>query len=641
MAKKIIERRDNDPTRISNVCSIWLDKTIDANSDDSQSVLKQLRDAIGHVEIFVDDKKCVEFLENITNDKICMIISGSFGQHIVPRIHDKQQVDSIFIFCGNITYHEGWVQKWPKVKGVFTKLTSICEALKRAAHESEHNAIPMSFVTLNKRLDQLEPTFMYTQILKEILLTIHFEKKHFNEFIHYCSNVFADNEKELENVERLKKNYNEYTPIWWYTCEGFLYPMLNRALRTMDGNILTRIGFFINDLHRQILQVHKKQYLDETSSQTFTVYRGQGLSHTDFHQLIETKGGLLSFNNFLSTSKTRKVSLHFARQASNNPDLVGILFIITIDPTQSTTPFASIRELSYFQNEDETLFSMHSIFRVHEITPMDDTNRLYQIDLTATNDNDKELNILAEYIRNEVCPNTEGRYKLGSLLKTMGQFDRASEVYEVLAEEASTDSDKAFIYFQLGAIKYEQADFHKAIELYEKSVAIVLKLHSSDHIDLALYYNDIGMVYDALADYSQALSYHEKALSIRQRSLSADHPDLAMSYNNIGMVYDNMCEYGKALESYEKALAICHQAYPSNHPHLAMCYNNLGLVYDKLGDQAQALSSHQRALAIRQQSLPPNHPDLAMSYNNIGTIYDLLGDFHNALSSHEKVISIC
>ena len=75
---------------------------------------------------------------------------------------------------------------------------------------------------------------MYTQILKEILLTIKFEEKHIKEFIEYCREQFADNEEELINVKELEKKYHNKTPIWWYTCESFLYPMLNTCLTT-DG----------------------------------------------------------------------------------------------------------------------------------------------------------------------------------------------------------------------------------------------------------------------------------------------------------------------------------------------------------------------------------------------------------------------
>jgi hypothetical protein len=71
------------------------------------------------------------------------------------------------------------------------------------------------------------------------------------------------------------------------------------------------MGFFIADLHRHIVELHAEQFGNQYSPASFTVYRGQGLSKTDFEQMLKTKGGLMSFNNFLSTSKQREVSLAF------------------------------------------------------------------------------------------------------------------------------------------------------------------------------------------------------------------------------------------------------------------------------------------------------------------------------------------
>jgi hypothetical protein len=109
----------------------------------------------------------------------------------VPCVHSKSQVDSIFIFCGNKKRHEEWAKEWPKINGVFTETSPICKALKQASQQCEQNAISISFVATNgdtssKNLDRLDPAFMYTQIIKEILLAIKFEKQHINEFINYC-----------------------------------------------------------------------------------------------------------------------------------------------------------------------------------------------------------------------------------------------------------------------------------------------------------------------------------------------------------------------------------------------------------------------------------------------------------------------
>ncbi|CAF0767731.1 unnamed protein product [Adineta steineri] len=96
--------------------------------------------------------------------------------------------------------------------------------------------------------------------------------------------------------------------------------MLNRALRMMDGHIIIRLGFFIGDLHRQIEQLHQKQYAGTTATDTFTLYRGQGLSTGDFEQMMQNKGGFISFNNFLSTSNDRDLSYAFAESNQAGPD---------------------------------------------------------------------------------------------------------------------------------------------------------------------------------------------------------------------------------------------------------------------------------------------------------------------------------
>jgi hypothetical protein len=59
--------------------------------------------------------------------------------------------------------------------------------------------------------------------------------------------------------------------------------------------------------------------------------------------MSKTNGDIMSFNNFVSTSKNRNVSLRFARNALLNADMVGIVFVMKIDLSKSTTPFASKR----------------------------------------------------------------------------------------------------------------------------------------------------------------------------------------------------------------------------------------------------------------------------------------------------------
>jgi hypothetical protein len=80
---------------------------------------------------------------------------------------------------------------------------------------------------------------------------------------------------------------------------------------------------------------------------------------------------------------------------------------MTMNPSKSTTPFASINDVSYYQDEDEILFAMHSVFRIRDITSMDENNRLFRVDLTLTSDIDKDLHMLTDRIRQETFQTTK------------------------------------------------------------------------------------------------------------------------------------------------------------------------------------------------------------------------------------------
>jgi tetratricopeptide (TPR) repeat protein len=416
--------------------------------------------------------------------------------------------------------------------------------------------------------------------------------------------------------------------------------MLNHALRVMDVDTIIKMGFFIDDLHRQIEQLHKEQFNKHYTDEIFAVYRGQGMSMIDFEQMKKTKGGLMSFNNFLSTSKNYNMAMPFAHDALDNPNSVGILFVMTIDPSKSTTPFAFIHDVSCFQEEDEVLFSMHTVFRIRDIKAIHESNRLFQVDLTLTSDNDKDLCALTDRIREETFPKEKGWYRLGQLLLKISESEKAQEIYEDLIEQTRDKGGKGSIYNQIGLAKYNQGEYKEAIKFYEKALKIKEKTLPANHPALAIFYNNIGNVYYKMNEYQKALSSHEKALEIRQISLCPDDPELAMSYNNIGNVHDTMDEHSKALSYYEKNLEIIRKTLPPNHPDLAMSYNNIGNAYYNMGEYSKALSFHEKALDIKQKILRPNHPDLAVSYNNIGNVYFSTCDYPKAVSFYELAVNV-
>jgi tetratricopeptide (TPR) repeat protein len=584
-----------------NFLLIWVDASIDESTQDCQNKLTQLQSVVNDVNIFTKRDEAVDFLTEVHGMNAFLIVEGTLGQHILPLIHDIPQLDAIYIFCGHKSRHEKWTQEWNKIKGIHTNIKPICEALQLVSKQCNQDSIATSFVSVSEsassqNLDQLEPSFMYTQIFKEILLEMEHNKQSIKDFVQFWRQHYINNTHTLKIIEEFERNYCPQSSIRWYTREYFIYQMLNRALRMLEGDTIINMGFFIRDLHQQIQELYRKQ-VGFYHGKSFILYRGQGLLKKDFEKLVQLKNGLMSFNNFLSTTKDPVVSLLFVEGALGSPNMVGILFKMTIDPSVSSAPFASIQNVSDFQTEQEILFSMHTVFRIGEINKMDNNDSLYQVDLKLTADDDQQLRTLTERIRKEFVGAT-GWQRLGHLLGKLSQFDKAEELYNVLLEQTSDEDKKASCYNNLGYIKHFQGDYKKAIE------------------------------------------YYEQGLEIQEKSLSPDDPDFATSYNNISGVYHDTGEYSKALSFYEKTLEILQKTIPPNHPHLATSYNNIGIVYYNMGEYSKALSFCEKALEIRQKTLPQNHPDLATSYGNIGLVYYHMGEYSKALAFYEKALEI-
>ncbi|CAF0843310.1 unnamed protein product [Adineta steineri] len=624
---------------IQNYSVLWLEECMDQTNKDYENSLIQIRTIVDNVNVFKQRDECIDFLSDAQDIKSFLIIENSMVQQIMPLINDIPQLDSIYILSNIKSLHEELTQKWQKIKSVHTNIDDLCHGLQVDVKQYKQDSISMSFVPVNEmdstvNSNQLEPTFMYTQIFKDILLDMEHGKQAIKQFTAYCRHNDC---LSPIYIDRFEKEYQDQLAIWWYTFPSNIFSMLNYGLRTMNADIIMTMGFFLHDVHKQIQQLYEQQ-INAYGTKPFLVYRGQGFVKSDFEKLQQTQGGLMSFNNFLSTSKDKVVSIGYARIASTEPDKVGILFIMSIDPSIKLTPFASIKEESYFREEDEILFSMHTVFRVSAIKQMDNENQFYEVELQLTSDDDQQLRLLTDRIREET--NGTGWQRLSNLLLQIGQFDKAKELYNVLLEQTSYEGEKAPYYNQLGGVHMNQGDYEKAIWYYEQALQIFQKYLPSNHPDLATSYNNIGLVYKNMGDYSKALSFYEKALKIQQKTLPSNHSSLAISYNNIGNVYNIMGDYSKALSFYEKALEIQQKTLPSNHPHLATSYINIGLIYSKMTQYSKALSFFEKALEIQQKSLPSNHPLLATSYNNIGGMYNKMGERSKALSSHEKALNI-
>ncbi|CAF1311096.1 unnamed protein product [Rotaria sordida] len=194
-------------------------------------------------------------------------------------MHDKSQIYAIYIFCFDKSKYEQWTtEKWPKVRGVFTDIDSICDSLRQVAQECDDDDIKIT--------GQIEPSFMYSMLFKEIVLEIHFDlEKEISALTKYARQIYKDTPEQLPIIDEFVQQYNgniNNSPVRWYTAECFTYKMLNKALGRLDAATLLKTGFFMHDLHRNIEELHEKQINDNDAPFPKTVFRGEVMTQEDF-----------------------------------------------------------------------------------------------------------------------------------------------------------------------------------------------------------------------------------------------------------------------------------------------------------------------------------------------------------------------
>lgn len=604
-----VGKRSGRLSLAQNYLLIWLDSNLNASDEDFANSLGQLREVVNTINTYTDYHQCLQFIHEASNENLLIIVSGSLGEQIIANIHPISQIHAIYIFCTNISKHEQWTQQWNKIKVVSSNIESICDQLKEDSRQCDRDST--SFEIINKNdLNQLEPTFMYTTLFKDIILEIKYEKNDLENLVNQCRIKYQGNKKELKIIKEFENKYQEHSPVWWYTRDCFTYNILNRSLGAFDVDMIISLGPFIQDLRHRLQQLYSEQ--KHTFQQTFIVYRGQALSKTNFDKLKHSVGGLLSFNNFLSTSINRSVSYRFAEQSLGKVDHVAVLFQMKIDSSIDKSPFALLDDESFYKDtEHEILFSMNSVFRVESIEQIDNS-QVYQVDLTlTTSDIDQQFQLLYQQTQKDIHSSTP-KHRLAALLIRLCHLDKSEHLFKSVIEDTSKDDYQEYSHLNcmLAVCYFEQGKYQESIEQSQKVIQIIEEFIPDQRTELAKAYACLGQAYDGKEEYLQALKYYGKALEIREEFLPQDHLDLAESYINIGSIHQRLGEFPKALEHYKKALQIQQKSLPAIHFGVAFTLNSIGAVCLDMNDFDQAKEYLHKSDDILKKCVPPFHPFL-------------------------------
>ena len=145
-----------------------------------------------------------------------------------------------------------------------------------------------------------------------------------------------------------------------------------------------------------------------------------------------------------------------------------------------------------------------------------------------------------------------------------GEYEKKITLLNEELEHCQDESTKKEILLKKADLHFYQAkafekelQYESAIKHY-KLALIINQDYRSEYAAADL--NNIGAVYKNMGKYAKALENYEKSLAICLNVLGPEHPSTATLYNGIGLVYYNMGEYEKVLYYCAKALPIAEKS---------------------------------------------------------------------------------
>lgn len=160
-------------------------------------------------------------------------------------------------------------------------------------------------------------------------------------------------------------------------------------------------------------------------------------------------------------------------------------------------------------------------------------------------------------------------YNLGIAYYEKEDHDKAMECYQ---KAIALKKDYIAAWNNLGIAYYEKEDYDQAIECYQKAIALKKNYH--------LAWNNLGYAYYSKENYDQAIEFYQKAITLKK--------DYLTPWNNLGDAYQSQENYGKAIECYQQTIAL------EKDDHYA--WHNLSFTYLIISELPKARESLEKAL---------------------------------------------
>ncbi|TAK44970.1 MAG: tetratricopeptide repeat protein, partial [Saprospiraceae bacterium] len=252
--------------------------------------------------------------------------------------------------------------------------------------------------------------------------------------------------------------------------------------------------------------------------------------------------------------------------------------------------------------------------------------------------------------------NLDNLWEAAYFLVKQNDYQPAMRLYRKALALASSESTRAALLNNLGALLYANQSFAEAETAYREALKIRKALAEKNPgtflPDVAASLNNLGNLLKANQSFAEAEAAYRGALKIRralaEKNPDAFLPDVAMSLNNLGaLLYANQ-SFGEAEAAYREALKI-YRALADKNPDaflndVAMTLNNLGALLFTNQSFAEAEVAFREVLKIRRALAEKNPdaflPDLAGNLDNLGTLLSYNLSFAEADTAYREALKI-
>ncbi|CAF0830737.1 unnamed protein product [Rotaria sordida] len=384
---------------------IWLDNDFYSIEQRFQSIIYP-----NQWNSFSNTNECQKFILNQQlqyNPKIYLISSYYSAEQLFTYEH-VSNIHVAYLYSKQIDIPSRWINVFPRIRGIYKNLDSLFEQVnfdiatniellpfqhQQQAHE---DPLPVTFLDID------QGGFKRQRYLIEIVLKLPRTLEAKQEMIDELRRVSIDNNIFLKQINDFELNYHSNAAIQWYTRDSFLYRILNQALRCEDIASIIKHRFFIADLYQNLDELHNHIISSYNNSQQtiLTYYRGQSMSSSEIEQFKQHVGKLISINTFFSTTSSLDIALVFAGGStlegvtSNKP----VIFSLEVNPLiENTRPYANISFYSAYEEEDEVLFALGSVFRIEKVDFLSVNDNIHVIHLKMID----ESELPKEYMTND------------------------------------------------------------------------------------------------------------------------------------------------------------------------------------------------------------------------------------------------